>query len=169
MNKESELEDKELYDYLIKECNTLSQQIEELLKENVDAPRKSKNPPTNFVTEQHFEEKQENYENNTYTVNEPIEKNELNGENEEAEEKEKEDYKKKKELLLNQKKIIEDQFLDVNIDIQKKAKQLSDFEETIKKTKMEISICDKQIKEKTEFIQFLDEQIRGLTMRSNKK
>ena len=160
-----EKEEKEIYDFLLKECSMLSQQIEELLKENVDAPKKSKIQP-NVVTEPNFEEKPENYDLRT----DPNEKIDINGENEELEEKEdQDDYKKKKEALLNQKKYLEDQFLDINIDIQKKANQLRDFEETIKRTKMEIGTCDKQIKEKTEFIQFLEEQINALAGRSYKK
>jgi len=159
-------DEKDLYEYLLKDCSSLTQQIEELLKENVEPTKKTAKNQANFVTEPNFDEKQENYELATNLKSDPNEKMDLNIE--EVEEK-KEDYTKKKEALLNQKKYIEDQFLDINIDIQKKAKQLSDFQDTIKKTKMEISTCDKQIKEKSEFIQFLEEQIRGLTIRANKK
>lgn len=153
---EIDIDEKELYDYLLKDCAGLTQQIEELLKENIDPPGKHKP----LLPE---------HETNEYSqFNLKSETNEKIGENVEIEDST-DDYKKKKEALLNQKKYIEDQFLDINIDIQKKAKQLSDFEETIKRTKMEIGICDKGIKEKSEFIQFLEEQIRALTVRSNKK
>lgn len=158
----------DLYEFLLKDCTSLTQQIEELLKENVEPAKKSQKNQNNFMTEQNFEEKPENFEKNQNQnlqtdINEKIDLND-----DEAEEK-KSDYTKKKEALLNQKKYIEDQFLDINIDIQKKAKQLSDFQETIKKTKLEISTCDKQIKEKSDFIQFLEQQIDSLACKTKKR
>ena len=155
----------DLYEFLLKDCTSLTQQIEELLKENVEPAKKSQKNQNNFITEQTFEEKPENFENNQNVRTDINEKIDLNDEGEEK----KTDYTKKKEALLNQKKYIEDQFLDINIDIQKKAKQLSDFQETIKKTKNEISTCDKQIKEKSDFIQFLEQQIDSLACKTKKR
>lgn len=157
----------DLYEFLLKDCTSLTQQIEELLKENVEPAKKSQKNQNNFMTEQNFEEKPENFEKNQ-NQNLQTDINEKIDLNDEAEEK-KSDYTKKKEALLNQKKYIEDQFLDINIDIQKKAKQLSDFQETIKKTKLEISTCDKQIKEKSDFIQFLEQQIDSLACKTKKR
>lgn len=157
-------DEKEIYEYLVKECSALVQQVEELLKENQESPKKIKNQSSSTATEHFYEEKQDIQ---NLMKSEPIEKLVENDEdNEECEEKI--DYKKKKEQLLCQKKYLEDKFLDINIDIQKKAKQLSDFEESIKKTKNEITNCDKQIKEKTEFIQFLEKQISGMKQTTKK-
>lgn len=158
-----EIEDRELYEFLLKDCASLTQQIEELLKESVEPVRKSTKTQQALMADPGFEDKPESFDSAAGAKPEQAELNE-----DEAEEK-KEDYTKKKEALLSQKKYLEDQFLDINIDIQKKAKQLTDFQETVKKTKMEIAGCDRQIKEKTEFIQFLEEQIRGLSARGVKK
>lgn len=158
----SELDEKEIYDFLLKECNTLTQQIEELLKENLESPKKSKNQ-ANPINEQFYDEKTDNQGQIKGDLIEKFPENE-----EEIENIDEKDYQKRKEALLNQKKYLEDKFLDINIDIQKKAKQLSDFEETIKKTKIEINNCDKQLKEKTEFIQFLETQIQGIKISKKK-
>lgn len=163
-NSHQDIDEKEIYEYLVKECSTLVQQVEELLKENQESPKKTKNQSSSTTNEHFYDEKQEIQ---SIMKSEPIEKLVENDEdNEECEEKV--DYKKKKEQLLGQKKYLEDKFLDINIDIQKKAKQLSDFEESIKKTKNEIVNCDKQIKEKTEFIQFLEKQISGMKQTTKK-
>lgn len=143
-----------LYEYLLKDCSNLTQQIEELLKETTqEKSKKSKNLSNNFENEKIYEEKIES----VYLKTEPAPKI---GDDDYLDEID--DYNKQKENLLKEKKLLEDQFLDINIDIQKKAKQLSDFQEEIKKTKLEISSVENQLKEKTGFIQILEEQIESL-------
>lgn len=147
-----------LYDYLLKDCISLTQQIEELLKEStLTNQKKPKVLSINFESERISEEKLERGHNALYLKTEPSAKMEEEEENDNMEE-----IKKRKEHLLKEKKNLEDQFLDTNIDIQRKGKQLGDFQEEIKKTQGEIETMDKQIKEKTDFVQFLEDQISSL-------
>lgn len=146
-----------LYDFLLKDCISLTQQIEELLREStITNQKKPKILSINFEREQISEEKMEKNQTTLYLKTEPSPKME------EEENDNMEEIKKKKEHLLKEKKNLEDQFLDTNIDIQRKGKQLGDFQDEIKKTQEEIENLDKQIKEKTDFVQFLEDQISSL-------
>ncbi len=143
-----------LYDYLLKDCISLTQQIEELLKESTLANKKTKVLSINLESERISEEKFEKSQSGMYLKTEPSPKMLEQDENDTAEE-----IKKRKENLLKDKKNLEDQFLEINIDIQRKGKQLGDFQDEIKKTETEIIALDKQIKEKTAFVQLLESQI----------
>ena len=137
-----ELEEDQVYEYLIKECSSLLGKMEQTLKKkglNHDKSKMSINSQYNDL------------------IGDISQRNFLRDVD-----LDKEDPEKLREKLLNEKKILEDQFLDVNIDIQKKKNQLADFQEELNKTNKDIEEVDNQIHEKTGFIQFLEENIDSL-------
>eukprot|EP00828_Plagiopyla_frontata_P029099 TRINITY_DN37643_c0_g1_i1.p2 TRINITY_DN37643_c0_g1~~TRINITY_DN37643_c0_g1_i1.p2 ORF type:complete len:151 (+),score=37.74 TRINITY_DN37643_c0_g1_i1:204-656(+) len=71
-------------------------------------------------------------------------------------------FEKQKALLLSEKKMLENQFLDIMLDIQKKKKQYVNFQDQLDSTNQNIMKNEKTLKEKQQFIQFLESEIENL-------
>ncbi|EAS07730.1 hypothetical protein TTHERM_00497840 (macronuclear) [Tetrahymena thermophila SB210] len=145
MNEEQDdITEEEMYEFLQKECEDLIDQYEKIRQENEQEFKLSENH-LNRYTEQQNEDENEFGSNPEFNIPENLDS--------------KEDIEKYKDKLLEEKRALESQFIDVNIDIQRKKRQIEDFHSELENTKKGIQLMESKIQEKDKAIKILEEHI----------